>query len=134
MRVAWSERTPVQASSIPTGPVLSSMTLPCCTASVPMRFRILDCDRRVGAHERLHDQLFELHRPGRGHEKNKTGKAKCRDHGAPPARCSAQSEMTTATTDIVQLISRQSGFATAIRRTGNKTAAANSARLIVRPR
>ena len=71
---------------------------------------------------------------GMATRKNKTGKAKCRDHGAPPARCSAQSEMTTATSDIVQLISRQSGFATAIRRAGNKMAAANSAILIVRPR
>jgi hypothetical protein len=31
-------------------------------------------------------------------------------------------------------MSRQSGFATAIRRTGNKMAAANNDKLVVRPR
>ena len=127
MRVAWSERTPVQASSIPTRPVLSSMTLPCWTASVPMRFRIRIVIAVSARMSNCTTVCSSCIGQGVATRKNKTGKAKCLNHGAPPARCSAQSEMTTATSDIVQLISRQSGFATAIRRTGNKMAAANSA-------
>jgi hypothetical protein len=50
------------------------MTLPCCTAGDEVQDS--DCDRRVGAHEQLHDQLFGLHRPGRGHEKKQDRKGK----------------------------------------------------------
>ena len=71
---------------------------------------------------------------GTATRKNKTGNAKCRNQGVPPASRSAQSVMTTAASDIVQLIRRQSGFATATRRAGRNTAAARNARLIVRPR
>ena len=66
----------MQASSIPDLPGTEFDDVAVLHRERADEIQNLDRDRRVGAHERLHDQLFELHRPGRGHEKKQDRKRK----------------------------------------------------------
>src|SRR6266702_1897115 len=70
---------------------------------------------------------------GTATRKNKIGKAKCRSQARPPIRYRNKSEVPTTTSASPQLNNRQSGFASARKRIGRKSAAHKNITAIAKP-
>ena len=86
MSVVWSERTPLHASSMPTFPVLISITLPCWTAGIAKK---LSASTQMRATVRM-SPCTSSRSTGIGHgtamRMKHTGTAKWSNHGRPPAK------------------------------------------------
>src|SRR5205085_11867265 len=122
----WSERTPLQASSIPTTPLSSWIRFPRRRAEKPAQFRH---STLLAATNFINPWVKAVSGP-EGHgtptKKNATGKLKCLNHGRPPASQMTNNVTATAIIARSQLTRRQSGFASWISLRGRSQPASSS--------